>query len=440
MILSLFIIIQLSIVSELLSVQILTRHGEITDTGLLEQRRLGEFLRKRYAETEQFLSETYVPTELYVRSSASTRCIHSAQALLAGLYPKGWGVDEALLFPVQVEVQQEEYLLKAFEKCEECLRVYKQFMESPEHRKMIDDLAPTFDQLEQLLLIDVNQGNIGLSDELKIAQQSLAKVLTEEHTRFFDGTGQWPKAGIGLLLGEMFFSNTHADLHLSPSSKTDHPFLGRKKFRAYVAHDYTITALLKALNGSLIEIVPSAAVVIVELHKTDNTPSIQIQYCTQAGGEYSCEEVIPKPCRASTCQLTTFQQFWKNHSIILNNTKYLINNNMATVFNPNYVAYRQDTCQNTESYPPIPTILQDGTFSSVQMRKKMIGFIIGFTCGGIVLIAGTVLCCCVSRKLREQKGHPLLKPGQYVYYDVGGGSGGVPRYDGKYHKVERTLD
>ena len=58
--------------------------GQLISKGKRRMYKMGETLRKYYAN---FLGSTCNPRSLYVRSSASDRCIESASALLAGLCP-----------------------------------------------------------------------------------------------------------------------------------------------------------------------------------------------------------------------------------------------------------------------------------------------------------------------------------------------------------------
>nr|XP_056719133.1 testicular acid phosphatase [Euleptes europaea] len=56
---------------------------QLTEVGILQQKALGHFLRKKYAG---FLSASYKPQQIYVRSTDYDRTIMSAQANLMGLY------------------------------------------------------------------------------------------------------------------------------------------------------------------------------------------------------------------------------------------------------------------------------------------------------------------------------------------------------------------
>uniref|UniRef100_A0ABM5GSM4 Testicular acid phosphatase homolog n=1 Tax=Pogona vitticeps TaxID=103695 RepID=A0ABM5GSM4_9SAUR len=96
---------------------------QLTEVGILQQKVLGRFLRKRY---NGFLSPSYKPQEIYVRSTDYDRTIMSAQANLMGLYPNsdpqtGWNP-----IPVHTVPVKYDKLLKPPTRT--CLR-YQQLME-----------------------------------------------------------------------------------------------------------------------------------------------------------------------------------------------------------------------------------------------------------------------------------------------------------------------
>ncbi|XP_028408420.1 prostatic acid phosphatase-like [Dendronephthya gigantea] len=59
--------------------------GQLTEIGMKQEFLMGKFLKKRYLQT--ILNQTYLRKQVHCRSSDRDRCLMSAEAQMAGLYP-----------------------------------------------------------------------------------------------------------------------------------------------------------------------------------------------------------------------------------------------------------------------------------------------------------------------------------------------------------------
>jgi hypothetical protein len=77
---------------------------QLTEVGMRQTYILGREMRNRYIERENLLSKKYNNTELYVRSTSSSRALQSASSHLYGLYPLGTGLEIDQNYPLDIAV------------------------------------------------------------------------------------------------------------------------------------------------------------------------------------------------------------------------------------------------------------------------------------------------------------------------------------------------
>ncbi|KAH7826649.1 putative histidine phosphatase superfamily [Monocercomonoides exilis] len=265
------------ILSELLSVTVLTRHGdrgpnilvngyenpglpgEITPRGLKQQKALGEALRKHYVEGNLLsLSSQYKPSEFYGRSSDYNRCLLSAWSLLAGLYPMEETESSVRAIPIEVEAKEEELLLLGFHVCPICKNSFQKYLDSSSAATLKNVLQPTFDSLSKKMNVTCDISTMenvldamiiqGIykrltNEELELGLK-LVKGMKEIRKHYFNvDDSKWFKAANGMLFYELFSKNMNNDLSSLDSAGSSKA----KKFRLYSAHDTTLSSLLAAL-------------------------------------------------------------------------------------------------------------------------------------------------------------------------------------------------
>lgn len=85
--------------------------GELTETGINQEKRLGEQLRIKYTEQSHLLPKIYNSDTIYVRSTDKSRTIKSADALLSGLYPSSYRKPENAKISIHVVPVNDDQLL-----------------------------------------------------------------------------------------------------------------------------------------------------------------------------------------------------------------------------------------------------------------------------------------------------------------------------------------
>lgn len=125
--------------------------GALTNIGKQQQFGLGKYLRRRYKD---FISERYLPSEVYVRSTDSDRTLMSAQANLAGLYPpSGEQVWKSSLkwqpIPIHSMSMNNDFVLYPITSCPRFDFLLEEYFESPEMAVLLNEHQPLIDYLQK---------------------------------------------------------------------------------------------------------------------------------------------------------------------------------------------------------------------------------------------------------------------------------------------------
>jgi len=264
---------------ELQLVQIIFRHGErvpeypyptdpynsetfwkegwaqLTDRGKEQEYQLGVYLRQRY---QGFISDDFVPKELYVLSSDTDRTIMSAQLALAGMFPtvNGTPWNPQLHWqpiPIHTLATKDDNLLRYKIKCPKFnLLLNDALYNSPEAKQINKDNKELFENLS--IHSGVNISNINDIDAFyatMMVEEMLGLEIPEwgsvTHSENFQylynlsfaiktSTQELKRLRIGPLLQEL---NGHFHEKITNSSM-------KTKLYAYSAHD---TTLVDVLNG-----------------------------------------------------------------------------------------------------------------------------------------------------------------------------------------------
>ena len=126
--------------------------GELTPRGKHRMYSFGQDLRKRYSH---YLGDS--PKNIYLRSSASNRCIESASALVSGLYPPKnrwiWSKDLIAQFwqpiAIQTVLKSSDGLLVPNSDCPAADAAYEQTMRSKEVQQFLDSQKDFIKKVEE---------------------------------------------------------------------------------------------------------------------------------------------------------------------------------------------------------------------------------------------------------------------------------------------------
>ncbi|KRZ53652.1 Lysosomal acid phosphatase [Trichinella nativa] len=289
--------------------------GELTKLGILQQFRLGEYLRNRY---QDFLPNHYSSNLIYVRSTDYNRTIMSALANLAGLFPPSaeekW--NENLPWqpiPVHSVPKNMDYVLNMEADCPLAKKAQENIWQSAEvlaimkENQQFIDFLKNKTGLEFLTLHDmvrvfdpINCAKIH-SDHHVIPDWVTEEIFEKIHTLFNISTTFWMSTPeVKKFRGSYLIWEIIDRMKAKSSGMEKH-----LKFYAYSAHDLTLIAFLNHLEVYSKSMFPAyCSIILIELLEKDGQYFVQLFY---KNGSTKLEPLELNFCK-SPCSLFDFEQ------------------------------------------------------------------------------------------------------------------------------------
>uniref|UniRef100_G3NHL0 Acid phosphatase 6, lysophosphatidic n=1 Tax=Gasterosteus aculeatus aculeatus TaxID=481459 RepID=G3NHL0_GASAC len=287
--------------------------GQLTAVGMQQLYELGKRLRRTYVEETHFLSSTFSPAEVYVRSTNILRTIESARCLVAGLFLQK---QTGKTVPIFTTDAGSEILYPNYHGCQ-LLKI----LASPRwaEASTLPDIAADLQSVHSALGIAprLPVDFILIRDDMvarethglpcpsalgtwksKVEQRAVDMMC---HVYEHNGSMENLQLCVGPLLHSLL-TNIEGKLE-GTSSEAD------RKLFLYSAHDTTLIPCLMALGIFDMKWPPFAADITVELHqhRQTNKPFVKVSYVGQ-------DQLLPG-CSGVYCPLEQFKQVLSAYSL-----------------------------------------------------------------------------------------------------------------------------
>ncbi|CAF0721315.1 unnamed protein product [Didymodactylos carnosus] len=286
-------------------------YGQLTSTGIKQQRNLGRYIRQRY---NSILNSTYEAKQITVRSTDYDRTLMSAYSNLLGLYPQLDNSTDISVQPIPVHTvpQNEDYLL-GINICPREDQIINEIKNSDEVKNLNIKFAGFFKDLEGY----TGFKEIDLFNAWDVADTIFVETL-------YNVTVPWATKAVQANLSEI--NDYSFQLSFSrPDSKRIRggPIikdildnihnLSASTFRnvkLYSAHDTTVSAVLSFLGINYPHQPPYASAVFIDFYqKDDQSYAIKVEYLNETGK-------LPYPkqldnCPDYYCPFETFKSIYQ---------------------------------------------------------------------------------------------------------------------------------
>lgn len=279
--------------------------GQLTQTGMIQEFRLGQSLRKRYMDETHLLPDKYEFGTMYVRSTDYDRTLMSAETLLMGLYPVGPAPYFYQPIPIHTAPSDADTII--LERVDPAmLEMYKQkyVYSTAEWKQKEAELKPYFKHWGETTNTTINTlADLDVGDALRIHRLYKAPMpaqLTEEDINLIIEADDWTFVAehkarpVASLYAQKLMNHINETLKKNSNSGP------HQKYALLSAHDTTIASVMSLLSVPVTTIPPYASDLNFSLYESSNN-----NYVVRV--TYNGTPVTIPACGGVECTLTQFK-------------------------------------------------------------------------------------------------------------------------------------